>query len=350
MTVAQRVLDHTDDQERERLEAVAALTDPATIRYVESFGIAEGWRCAEVGAGAGSIARWLSERVGSTGQVVAVDIDTKHLMDLTAPNVEVREQDITVTPLEEGAYDLVHAKILLLHLPARERVLHELAAALKPGGYLLVEEADIRTIQMVHPPSPLLTRAASALETFFYFGGLEPGYGLKLLPIFRKTGLSNIGTDCQLTAVQAGTPEMRTITLSLNKLAPIIVQAGLMGEKEVQEAFELLERPSDTMVYTPVTVSVWGQRLVENEWIAAQGLRARQRAELSEAVMTLEELAEPESQLAKDVAGLRAELENPAGTTDTVAHRLAVTFATAAESGAGPAELAALTRIVRALG
>jgi SAM-dependent methyltransferase len=261
--VTQTVLEPEVDQERARLEAIALLTDPASIRYMQAMGVAEGWQCAEVGAGAGSIARWLSTRVGYSGKVVAVDINTEYLRDLRSPNIEVREQDITTTPLEKGVYDLVHVKILLMHLPERDKVLQELVEALKPGGYLLVEEADIRSIQTCSPPEPLITRAASALATFFYFGGADPGYGLKLLPAVKRTGLEKIGTDCQLTAIQAGTPEMQTITLSLAKLAPIILQAGLMGKHEVERAFELLEQPSDLTVYTPITVSVWGQRPVE---------------------------------------------------------------------------------------
>ncbi|MEU8238190.1 methyltransferase domain-containing protein [Actinoplanes missouriensis] len=248
------------DPEQVRLERIAALTDPATIRYLEQIGVREGWVCAEVGAGAGSIARWLSDRVGNFGKVHAIDIDPSFMTGLSAPNLEVRRQDITTDPLEEGAYDLVHCKILLMHLDERERVLGQFVKALKPGGHLLVEEADIRSIQRVDPPSPLLTRAAAALETFFYFGGADPGYGMKLLPAVRRTGLKVLGTDCQLTAVQAGTPEAQTITMSLAKLAPMIVAAGVMGQKEVEAAFDLLDHPSETVIYTPTTVSVWGRR------------------------------------------------------------------------------------------
>lgn len=250
----------TSDPEKVRLERIAALTDPATIRYLEQIGVREGWFCAEVGAGAGSIARWLSNRVGHFGKVHAIDIEPSYMAGVTAPNLEVRQQDISKDPLDEGTYDLVHCKILLMHLADRERVLGQFVRALKPGGYLLVEEADIRSIQRVDPPSPLLTRAAAALETFFYFGGADPGYGMKLLPAVRRTGLKVLGTDCQLTAVQAGTPEAQTITMSLAKLAPMIVTAGLMGQKEVEAAFNQLEQPSETVIYTPVTVSVWGQR------------------------------------------------------------------------------------------
>lgn len=248
------------DPERIRLDAIAKLTDPATVRYLDQIGVGEGWRCAEVGAGTGTIAQWLSNRVGHFGKVEAIDIDAKYLQDLAAPNLEVLEQDITTTKLEEGTYDLIHAKILLLHLPERERVLAEMVAALKPGGYLLVEESDIRSIQQCDPPSPLITRAATALETFFYFGGAHPGYGMRLLPAVKKAGLKVTGTDCQLTAVQCGTPEIETISLSFGKLAPIVVSAGLMSQREVDEVFAIFATPSDTVVYTPTTVSVWGQR------------------------------------------------------------------------------------------
>lgn len=259
--MSQTVSEPTLEQERVRLARTAELTDPSTTRYLEQIGVQEGWRCAEIGTGAGSIVRWLSNRVGHFGRVDAIDIEPAFLADLDAPNVVTHVQDIGKTPLEEGAYDLVHVKILLMHLPDRERILEELVAALRPGGYLLVEEADIRSIQRVDPPSPVLTRAAAALESFFYFGGADPGYAMKLLPAMRSlTGLTVLGTDCNLTAVQAGSREAQTIVMAFGKLAPIVVQVGLMGHKEVEEAFDLLERPSELVIYTPITVSVWGQR------------------------------------------------------------------------------------------
>ncbi len=248
------------DPERARLDAITRLTDPATIRHLQAIGVGQGWRCAEVGAGTGTIARWLSDRVGYFGRVEAIDIDTQYLESLQAPNLAVLKQDITATPLRPGAYDLVHAKILLLHLPERERVLEEMVAALKPGGYLLVEESDIRSIQRVDPPNPLITRAAVALETFFYFGAADPGYGMKLLPAAKRAGLAVEGTDCQSTAVQCGTPDIETISLSFRKLAPMVVMAGLMTQREVDEVFAQFATPSDTVVYTPTTVSVWGRR------------------------------------------------------------------------------------------
>ena len=63
------------DDELARLKLLEALCDPWTFRCLDGIGVRQGWRCLEVGAGAGSVVRWLSERVGSAGRVVAVDLD-----------------------------------------------------------------------------------------------------------------------------------------------------------------------------------------------------------------------------------------------------------------------------------
>ena len=260
MSQVSELLNRSLQLEKVRLASIAALTDPATIRYLEALGVGEGWRCAEVGAGTGSIARWLCGRVGENGRVLAVDINTVYLEELEYSNLEVRCQNIVTEPLEEGSYDLVHVKILIQHLPYCERILQQLVAALRPGGYLLVEESDIRSIQTCEPPSPILTKAAAALATLFTFIGSDPGYGLKLLPAVKRTGLNILGSDCQLSAIQCGSPEIITLTLSLQLLSTQIVSQGLMSLEEVKAALEHLRQSSDTMIYTPITVSVWGQR------------------------------------------------------------------------------------------
>ena len=110
---------------------------PPSSRWL---GIGPGWHCLEVGAGSGSIARFMSERVGPTGRVVAIDINTDWIPASLAANVEVRRHDIGVDDLAKGAFDLVHERAVLTFVPEREAALTRMIAALKPGGCLLVEE------------------------------------------------------------------------------------------------------------------------------------------------------------------------------------------------------------------
>ena len=93
--------------ERKRLRLLEQFEDPRSQRYLAALGIQRGWRCLEVGAGSGSIARWMAEQVGPQGQVVATDINLRFLTELTLPNVEVRQHDIRTDSLEPDTYDLV---------------------------------------------------------------------------------------------------------------------------------------------------------------------------------------------------------------------------------------------------
>jgi len=102
--------DREATDELSRLRLLEEINDPYTFRHLDAIGFAEGWHCLEVGAGAGSVVRWLSERTGPTGKVVAADLDPRFLGDISAGNVEVRRCDITKDPIEPSSYDLVHSR------------------------------------------------------------------------------------------------------------------------------------------------------------------------------------------------------------------------------------------------
>src|SRR5215471_3733968 len=120
--------------ERERLGLLECIADPVTLRRLGSLGVREGWRCLEIGAGQGSVVRWLARQVGPYGQVVATDLDTRFLRELEEPNVEVRHHDILSDDLEGAHYDLVHCRFLLMHLPQPRRALERMARAVRRGG------------------------------------------------------------------------------------------------------------------------------------------------------------------------------------------------------------------------
>jgi cyclopropane fatty-acyl-phospholipid synthase-like methyltransferase len=60
-----------EELERARLALLEDFCDPHTVRQLDAIGVAEGWRCLDVGAGAGAATRLFAERVGDTGSVLA---------------------------------------------------------------------------------------------------------------------------------------------------------------------------------------------------------------------------------------------------------------------------------------
>ena len=108
----------------------------------------EGWKSPEVGAGAGSVAQWLSSRVGPSGRVVATDIDMRYLQGLGAPNLEIRRHDILKDEPLKPEYDLVHCRKLLQNLPEPEKALRNMAASVRPSGWLMIEEDDFGSVSL----------------------------------------------------------------------------------------------------------------------------------------------------------------------------------------------------------
>src|SRR5215470_5263790 len=154
------VLDNAWEQAQRRLSLLHAVHDPATIARLERTGVGPGWRVFVPGAGAGSIARWLAARVQPGGRVLATDIDPRFLEADAADGLEVRRHDIVRDPPPDEAFDLVAVRLLLIHLPERERVLERLASLLAPGGHVLAEEYDLSFATLA--PDPEWSASAAA--------------------------------------------------------------------------------------------------------------------------------------------------------------------------------------------
>jgi SAM-dependent methyltransferase len=141
------VLDSRGDQERRtreraRLDLLDTVSAPWTRRILRERGLNASWRCLEIGAGAGHLARWLAREAEA---VVATDIDTYFL---EPDGFEVRRHDILAGPVE-GEFDLVVAKAVLVHLPDRERAFRHMAASLRPGGWIVVIDPSLPAIPRV---------------------------------------------------------------------------------------------------------------------------------------------------------------------------------------------------------
>jgi SAM-dependent methyltransferase len=254
------VLDPGWHAERERLGSLTRLYDGTTIALAERLGLTAGWRCADVGAGTGSIAELLAERVGDGGSVLAVDTDTRFLEPLADGVLTVEERDITVRPLPAQQFDLVHARLLLEHLPSRDTVLRELADAVAPGGWLLVEDLDWATATVLDPPSSLHARVVDACRRVMTAHGYDPEFGRRLPRALRDAGLVDVGTSATSVQVDAhpvhGVPQWE---LLIEQLAPGMLAAGLISDADV-DAFTRLLHDGSTVVFAPLMISSWGRR------------------------------------------------------------------------------------------
>lgn len=256
MTQSEYVFPNAWDQAERRLGALEFVHDPVTARRLRAVGLAQGWHCLEVGAGRGSVARWLCNEVGAEGRVVAADIDTRLLRETHADNLEIAQLDVVADPLPPGPFDLIHARLLLMHLPAREEVLKRLVAILRPGGVVLLEEHDVFPIQAT------ADGAYGATWSVFIHGmeagGVAPSW-VRILPArCESLGLVDIATDVDVPFFRGGSPEAEFWQLTWLQAVDRVVAAG--APRDVLEAGIGALSDRTEWFYGPAMVAVSGRR------------------------------------------------------------------------------------------
>src|SRR5262249_40045488 len=176
--------DSPDAFERERLALLTQIADPIARRRLTDLGVGPGWRCLDVGAGDGSVARWLANRVGPEGHVVATDLNNLFLVGHGHSNLEIRGHHLLEDDLEVAHYDLVHCRAVLQHLSGPWRGLRRMVEAVRPGGWLLVEEIDVGALAAAdpgHPRAAAFDRTTRALwGTMQATGPFDPTFGRRL--------------------------------------------------------------------------------------------------------------------------------------------------------------------------
>jgi SAM-dependent methyltransferase len=244
-----------------RFDALSALFDPGTIRHLEDRGVRPGWHCLEVGGGGGSIASWLAARVGPTGHVLVTDIDPRFLEPLDAANVEVRRHDVVTDPLPEAAFDLIHARAVLIHLPERERVLARLAAALKPGGWLVDEELDSASLlpDGTIYPGEILLKTQLAMMRLMDDRGVERRFGRMLFERLRSLGLIAVDAEAQMSMWHCGSPGVSLMRANFEQLRGAMINGGYVTEEEIAGDITQLEN-AHFITTSPIMWTAWGRR------------------------------------------------------------------------------------------
>ena len=253
------VFDHAWEAERARLSVLEVGLDPGTIRHLENLGVGAGWRCWEIGGGGGSIAAWLCERVGDGGQVLATDLETTFLEKLPFANIVVRRHDIVTDDLPEGQFDLVHARWVLHWLPAREQALARITAALRPHGWLLVEEPDFVTLLHGCASETVRKVVTAGIRATEAMCGSQSEYGRHLLADVCAQGLADVEAVGRVVMMRGGSPLCAHLRLSMAKVRVSLIGSGAATAEEIAEAFARLDDPAFATM-SAITMAVWGRR------------------------------------------------------------------------------------------
>ncbi len=243
--------------ERVRLALLGATRDPHTFAALDRVGIGPGWHCLEVGAGAGTVTAWLADRVGTTGLVVATDLDLSNHAP-PAANVTLLQHDIVHDPIPAAPFDLVHARAVLQHIPEREAVLDTLVAAVRAGGILVIEESDFRAFVAQPLPEPYASVHALMNSTEFT-PWREPDFGTRLVSLLTERGLAAVDVVGDSWAMRPGDPGGDWWFLAVERALRSLVGAGVVDDAAAAEVRATIVDP-DFVMLGPLSLTVTARR------------------------------------------------------------------------------------------
>nr|WP_246324833.1 methyltransferase domain-containing protein [Petropleomorpha daqingensis] len=255
-------MDNQARQAVDRFGALSALFDPVTFRHVDALGIGPGGRCWEVGAGGPSVPDGLADRVRPGGRVLATDLDTRWLDGRTGPSVEVARHDVVTDDPPDGGFDLVHARLVLLHLPAREEALRRMISALRPGGWLLVEDYDVSLQPLICPDAVtsdhrLANAVKAAFRQLLVDRGADTELGRKLPRLLREAGLTEVRADAYFPLAVPAVAVLEAA--NVRQVRDALVERGDVTAAEVDRYLELASTAEVDLATAPL-VSAWGRR------------------------------------------------------------------------------------------
>jgi ubiquinone/menaquinone biosynthesis C-methylase UbiE len=239
----------------------SALLDRVALRRGDS--------AIDFGCGPRGVLELLSARVSPGGRVVGLDADPTHVAmasqlvaDRGLSDVEIVCADARHTGLEDGSFDLVHARTLLVTVPEPAEVLAEMVRLVRPGGWVAGLEPDGEAA-ICYPPDPAFDRLCELFLIAFSHSGADPCTGRRMAELYRQAGLEDVTVEVRAGVYPAG-HSRRTIRADLiRSLRPQILEMGLADERELDQldgaARKHFENP-DTVVMPFLNFLAWGRK------------------------------------------------------------------------------------------
>ena len=253
-------LDNTWDQTSQRLALLESQLDPISHRRLRALGLNTGFRCLEVGGGGGSITRWLCEQVGVDGYVLATDIEPTLLEQVHYSQLEINQHDILNDPPPSAEFDVVHARWLLHHLPDPGEAMHRMVSAVRPGGWIILEEPDFSPFRLSSSQTYTsfmseLTRVAVASS------GGDCYWARNMLQQVGSLGLEDVGAEADQFLVRGGAGWAEFFSLTSQQVrARMTAPEGALTDQAFDAGIALLADP-EVIELGAAGIAVWGRKV-----------------------------------------------------------------------------------------
>jgi len=210
----------------------------------------------EVGTAQGLRARIMAD-LGA--EVIGVDRSPELLvrareLNRGVPNLSFVEGDLYDLPFADASFDFVYARLVFMHLADPKLALANIRRVLRPGGRVLIEDADRDC--MFFEPAPLTFASfwQKVQDGQRRLGG-DPNVGRRLAPYLKETGFSDVRPEVQSILGGGGEIEFLASTLMPSLNIYLNPSDRAQGEVAIRDLHALARDPRSSFYHFWFAVS-----------------------------------------------------------------------------------------------
>jgi ubiquinone/menaquinone biosynthesis C-methylase UbiE len=251
----------------DRLLLLAKKSWPATAGFLGRAGMSPGMRVVDVGCGGGAVSLEIAEMVGPSGSVVGLDLNSTFLKlarqaagARALTNIEFREQRVE-TWNEPDAFDAAYSRFLMEHLRDPVGLIGRMWSAIRPGGLLVVEDADHST-WFCDPPDESFDFFRETLGQVIDQRGGDHTFGRRLYHACRSAGVVD-PTLSVVTPFCIRGEEKLVAWTTLDAVADSAVEARVRSRSELDHALASLRKFSereDSLIVGPLRYQAFARK------------------------------------------------------------------------------------------
>lgn len=262
----------THDAEYERLQLQDRVWSFATDALLAEGGLERGLRVLDLGCGPGFVTERIAAAVGDEGSVDALDASPRWraLFEerIRGRDIEARIQTLTArveeAELQPQSYDLIFSRWLFSFITDIDALVARLAALLRPGGRLVVQDYNHEGISLF-PRSAGFDAVVRATRALYAQAGGDAFVATRLPQAFASAGLRADPLRCDVLAGGPGSDAFEWAGAFFPPMSEKMVSAGVLSQEERSRFLsEWQEREADSnaLFFSPIVVGAIARRAV----------------------------------------------------------------------------------------
>ncbi|CAM4014792.1 bifunctional 2-polyprenyl-6-hydroxyphenol methylase/3-demethylubiquinol 3-O-methyltransferase UbiG [Tsukamurella strandjordii] len=226
--------------DRSRLAAIGASSDDFSVATIARLCPPSNGSILDVGCGTGDLARRLAREVVPEGTVTALDRDVSAIGADTGGLAVVTADLSTWSPTEGIAYDVVHARYVLAHLPDPAAALARICSWVRPHGHIVITEPLALHLDPVTPQA--VRRVFDGYHSWAERGGMSLSFATAAAGLIAAAGGTDITVETRISRFGGGPGVDRWAAL-IRPVADRLREGGVAGA-DLDEFFTAADDPA----------------------------------------------------------------------------------------------------------